>query len=523
MASQRVYDRIKDLGGGVDHYRPPSQIDLNQSQVMQNIIVKDNFLAITRPGADSLSLTFDQAAPVAAIQGLCWYNTATTSQLLMAKNGSVWTWNGTTWTAQAGFSLAGPNNPFVCAQGVDTVLISDGVSHLQVWNGVSFTDTGGSSGTPNLNPPIGATILVWHAGRMFASGFASSPDTVACSNLLAYDSGNWNSVNQSFRIGDGDGEAVVFMASLQNFNLGVLKDNSVWLVNCDPSLNIANWSAIPLGQKVSSGVGCVGRQAACVYENDLLFMSYQGVHSLQRMQAAVAQYQLSAPLSLPIQPYIDRINWSKASGIVAIKYQHLAIFFVPLDNSLFNNYALVWNGRLGQWTGFFTGASGWTVGAAVTTLFSKQLRLVMGNHDGTVTQWKDYLDATLDSTYLDNNLAIVTELDTRSLTFGSHDLQKKLKEVAMLFQAGNATVTITAYFDTVQVDSWNQSIAPMGATLPAILPFLLASFSPTNVYRSLEGLVYAIEAYFVISSRSGWWSLSQVTATAFMKPPPRNA
>lgn len=524
--ANRVYDRLPDFGGGVNSFIPADKLEPNQSQLLQNIIVEDNYTAITRAGADSLSLVFDQTAPVAHIQGLCWYNTPAVSQLLMAKAGNLYIWNGAAWALQNGFALASGAVPFVCEQGVDTVLISDGVSHLQIWNGFIFQDCGASNGNaqnPNTNPPIGATILVWTAGRMFASGIAATPDTIYCSNLLNFGPGQWNSNTQSFRIGDGDGEAIQFIGALQNFNIAVLKDNSVWLVNVDPGLNIQNWSALPLGQKLSDGVGCVGRHAACVYENDLMFMSRQGVYSVQRMQAAVAQYQLTAPLSEPIQPLINRINWSSASGIVAIKYQQLAIFFVPLDNSTYNNYALVWNGILGEWTGYFTGASGWTPWAACTTLFNGNLRLVMGNNDGTVTQWKDFNDATLDSTYLDNGLPIVTTLYTRAMTFGNLDLQKKLKETSVLLNTGNATITFSAVLDFVVADTWTNTITPGGPVLPVLLPFQLGIQTPSNAYRSLEGLPYCVQFYLQMTSTAGWFSVLQCNATAWYKPPPRAA
>lgn len=521
MASQRIYDRITDFGGGVNAYEPADKIGLNASQLLQNFIVEDNFTAITRPGADSLNLVFDQTAPVAPIQGLAWYNTASASQLMMAKSTNIYTWDGANWTLRNGFNLASGSVPFVASQGIDTVLISDGVSNLQIWNGVNFIDaTGGGTGQ---DAPKGATILTWAGGRMFAAGFVNLPDTIFCSNLLAFGQGQWNANTQSFRIGSGDGQAIQFIGAMQNFNLGVLKDNSVWLLNVDPSLPIANWGAVPLGQKLSEGIGCVGRQAACVYKNDLLFMSRQGVYSIQRMQAAVAQYQLSTPLSEPIQPLINRINWTAGSGIVAIKYQDLAIFFVPLDNSAFNNFALVWNGRLGQWTGFFTGASGWTPGAAATTLFNGNLRFIMGNHDGTVTQWKDFADSNADATYLDNGLAITTKMQTRAMVFGSFDLQKKLKEVAVLISRGKTTVTFTAFLDFVAADTWSVDVVPSGPVLPVLLPFTLGNPTPFNAYRSLLGLPYCVQFYLQMTTTVGWVEFLQVNATGFMKPPPRNA
>ena len=305
---------------------------------MENCVVRDNYEVRTRPGADQIDsapTSFNKVNPAGAVQGLFFFNTVLNgnplSELVLAEGQKLYTWNGAAWSNPLAFPYPlAPNAQIAFAQGVDKLFISDGVGNPQIWDGQNFTDSGGAG---QLNAPIGATILCFSAGRMLASGIAAYPDTVFASNLLNFGPGNWNSATQSFRIGDGDGEAIMAMVPMQNFLVAVLKENSVWLMNMDPSLPIANWQAQPQGDLVGAGVGCVGRRAWCQYQNDVLFMSQDGVQSLQRMQAAAGQYQLSAPLSLPIQPYIDRINWSVAYLIKGVKYRHLAIFFVPLDTS----------------------------------------------------------------------------------------------------------------------------------------------------------------------------------------------
>jgi len=512
--AQRAFDRIRNFGGGSDMFRPASEIDVNQSQLMVNMIVRDNYAARTRPGADQIAKTSFVAnvAPSGPVQCLFYFsNPANPNIILMGQGGKLYTYNGATWSASLAFHLADASVQPAIAQGVDKVLISDGVSHCQVWDGAAFTDCG----DPNnqLNAPL-ATKLCWIAGRMVAVG-ESLPDTIYLSNLLDYGPGQWNKATQSFRVGDGDGESIVAIAAMQNFNLAVLKENSVWLVNMNPAIPIAQFQAQPQGDLVGSGVGCVGKNAWCLYQNDLIFMSQDGVQSLQRMQAATGQYQLTSPLSLPIQPLIDRINWSIAHIIRAVKYRQLAIFFVPLDNSTVNNYALVWNGRLGQWTGYWTG---WNTECACTPRFSNTLQLVLGDHSGAVNLWKD-APASLndDGTYLDNGVPVSWELDTRSLVFGNFDVQKRARGVLLRFNGGNAIVNLTATQDLSDDDAWSETVQPTGDTLPAILPFLLQGVGPVKSYRSLEGLEYFNELFFKISSNKGWSELRSITAAAYMK------
>lgn len=530
MATPRTYDRVRNFGGGVDMYRPADQIDQNQSSLMENVIVFDNFAVRTRYGfdlADSNPSTFSRVNPQMPVQGLFFFNNPTVTEIILAEGGNLYTWNGASWSNPLAMTLANANLRPAMAQGIDKVMISDGVNPAQIFDGTNFVSCGTAAQT---NAPVGCTILCFSAGRMVASGTFVNPstglvttDTVYCSNLLSYGAGQWDSAALSFRVGDGDGEAIVALAAMQNQILAVLKQNSVWLVDMNSSGTNAtnptsNWSVAPQGDLVGAGVGCVGRDAWCLYQNDLIFMSQDGVQSLQRMQAAAGQYQLTSPLSLQIQPLIDRINWSAANGIKAIKYRQLAIFFVPLDISTSNNYALVWNGRLGQWTGYWLNVN---ASDAVATRFGNVEELYVGDGvTGYVNKWKDNPDISdIDGTYLDNGVAIPCEVDTRALIFGNPDAQKKMRAALFRFNTGNATINFSATLDLSDDDDWQGSVQPTGAILGVntVLPFLLSSSSPVEVYRSLSGLDYCNEAIFKISTTAGWWELQRLTASAFLK------
>src|SRR5205809_715056 len=65
------------------------------------------------------------------------------------------------------------------------------------------------------DPPAGASIILWCAGRMWAAGFAGSAgagkedDAVCVSRLLSYGNGDWDIVDRSFRVGKGEGDPVI--------------------------------------------------------------------------------------------------------------------------------------------------------------------------------------------------------------------------------------------------------------------------------------------------------------------------
>jgi hypothetical protein len=513
--------------------------------------LKTTYALLGHPGMYGQPVTAKiySKVPGTLVQGLTYYNSPGVAGtinpldgLVLAEGGKLYTWT-TTWSAALTpvTALHDAAVKVVMCQGLDKLLISDGVGIPQIFCGDPTYGTGGytlgfiSCGTAgNTNLPAGATILCWCGGRMFASGYETSatmyPDTILGSNLLAYGAGQWNLTTQSFRIGDGDGQAVVSMLPFQEQIMAVLKDNSIWLLDCNsagtiPTSPTYNWSASEQGDRIGNGIGCCGRDAACNYMNDILFMSNPtGVHSIQRMQAAAGQYQLTEPLSLPIQPYIDRINWSYAKNIVAIKYKHYAIFFVPIDNSIYNNYALVWNGHLynptsgtfGQWTGVFTG---WTPTAVCVSRIGKLVQLVIGSQDGSVNYWKDSQAVlTSDATYLDNGVAIPWSVTTRALIFNNPDNPKQLDFWLFRFNAGNALVNFVATLDLADGDIWSTQIASGGAVLPVILPFVLGSVKPVKAYRSSLGWPFCDEAYYKISSPGGWAAIRSITAGAYAQP-----
>lgn len=552
-AASKLYDRVKNFRGGMNAYDYAADLPDNQSQLLSNMIVLDNGRAVTRPGMlqiDSNPTTFTNINPTGIVQGLGFLDNFTNgSFIILAEGGKLYKWNGSTWSTALSFTLTNATSAVAMCQGADTMLISDGVKGMQYYDGSTFTAAStGAADTNAGHAPTGVQVIAYIAGMYVCAGAAMvqgtgsgtqtfAPDALVFSNYLptvpvpgTTPSANWANATNSFRVGNGDGEPIIGLAALQStastfptYNLAVLKGNSIWVVTIAPASfpssgggyfanMFAQFSATPQGDQVGTGIGCVGSKAYCVYQNDLLFMSTYGVQSLQRMQAAAGQYQLTTPLSLPIQPYINRINWSMAFNIQAIKYRQYAMFACPLDNSTTNNYLFVWDGLLGQWMIF----QGWTPEAFIVSRFNNVVQLVMGDSNGNVSQWLDGPTfSESDSTYFDNGVPIVTTLTTRSFVFKNLEILKKPKEVVFRFNGGNATVNITAYEDNAQEDQWQNQVIPTGAVLPFVLPVMLASEQAIQVYRSLEGILYCNEIWFTLSSTTGWWDIRGLVTTAY--------
>lgn len=516
----------QDFSGGENSFHRSTLIDPNQCQKLVNILVRDNYEARTRPGADAIPAA--STLPIAlttACRSLKYYDTPTYSQLIAALTVNaafgLAKYEGGAWTdITAGLNAAftpSSDSKLAMAQGIDKLLISCGAGQAQIYNGATFANAGNT----NADCPGDATVLLWHTGRMFATGRATAPDTIYVSNLLNFVAGQWNWTNRSFRIGDGDGDPIVALARMQRTFMVVFKRNSVWLVNTDPAQDakfdgtVNNYTAAAV-DGIAEGIGCVGRDAWCQYGNDVLFMAQDGIRSVQRMQAAAGQWQLSQPLSQPIQSTIARINKAAWSGIVARKYQELAFFFVPLDGSTTNNYVIVWNGRLEKWLGVWTNWNGLCV---EVTRFNGIPKLTFGASNGYVNVWKDADSDTEDATYQDNGVDYPTQLWPKSWLFGEPIATKTGDTTKLKFSAGNCTLNISWVADNAVVQNWTGEFSPEGDILgEGTMPFLLASTSPVNITEPIRGLIDFNEAYLRIETTRGWFWLKSISAGAFVNP-----
>lgn len=503
-----LYERVESFGGGMDGFQRATLLNPDASQFLQNVNILDNLEARTRAGADTLGGGAPGGAN--AIQGLIYFDTPTYEQLIAGSNAKLWKYDGSTWAELAGFALTSNAAQLAMAQGIDKLAISDGVNNWRSWSGAAFVDLGSTAGTNTSDPPVGATIMCWHTGRMFASGVATADDTIYASFLLDFVAGKWDHVQFKFRVGAGEGDAIRALAPMQDFNLCVLKENSVYIVNADPDeTTAANW---PI-QRISRGHGIVGKRAWASYGNDVLYFARDGVRSVRRMASAAGQYEVAPPISRPMQNYIDRINWTVASTIAAHTYKHLIFFAVPLDTSTTPSHVLVYNARLNCWQGVWTG---WTVRQFETTRFAGVERLVLGEQTGLVRRWKDVDDAADDDTYTEDSAAIATKIWPRAWLFGQPINDKDGYHAEMRFSVSNAIVSVTAVGDGADLRSWQHDLRQSGVTLPVSLPFDLANPRAVTGKRGLRGLPPFNELYLKIETTSGWFALRNVTVSAFL-------
>lgn len=493
LDDQLLVERVESFKGGINTFQRATLLEPDVSQDATNLTVLENGRVRTRAGADGLSGAIWSGGE--ASLGMFYYDTPAAEYLISGFNTAMKKWDGASVTTMAGF-VPTADSRLSMDQLVNKLYIADGTKHIQEWDGTNFSDLG--TGSPN--PPI-ASILRAHAGRLFATGVAALPDAVYASDLLEAGAGKWNWTDFSFRVGHGEGDPIVGAASMQDFYMLFLKENSLFMAYTPPTDGsgnaITNATAWPVKQ-LTRGIGCVGKRAFAVVGNDCFFLAQDGVRSVRRMQSVQAAYEVQAPLSEPVQIYIDRINWAAANTTCATSYKQRVFFAVPLDAATSPSHVLVYNSRLNVWEGCWTG---WTPRDFAVSRFSNMNRLTFGDSAGYVNQWKDYVAADLDATYTDNSVDIPSSLTVRSFNGGENESTKTPVHFDAIFgQDSNGLVTVTPWLDgTEDGTPYQKSLLTVQNQLPVNLPFNLALGKAVPFRQSTSDLGRYVEIYFVIA------------------------
>lgn len=495
--------RQQDFRGGANEFEDPTNLpDLGVAK-LENLMVEDNGLARTRPGADALG---GSALVAARIQGLTYFDTPSLEYIFASVSASLRKWDGATWTNIAAYPLGG-NSILEMAQGANTLYVSDGSGQWYSYNGAAWS---AALGNTAADPPNGASIMCWHTNRMFAAGtIGGLYDQIHASDIGAAGAGDWDSATQAFRVGHGEGEAVTALCSAKGWWLAVGKEGSIYLVNANPTQTVAQWT---IG-RLAGSVGCVGKRAMVSFGDFLVVLGRDGLRRINATAAEDTPWEISAPFSEPMQPYIDRINWSVANKSVLHKYRHYLFCALPLDSATEPSHVLVWNSRLGTWIGVWTG---WTPTAMCTSRFAGVERFIVGDSAGQVNQWKDYTSADLDSTYQDNSTEIPTKLRSKSWNFDQPLNWKDAYFGEVIFTESQGNVDIVIFLDGIEQRSTTFSLFQVTNQLPVNLPFDLAALNPDPVTMSLDGLPEAREMALEVRTTSKRIQIKSLALAAFL-------
>lgn len=141
---------------------------------------------------------------------------------------------------------------------------------------------------------------------------------------------------------------------------------------------------------------------------DVFFLSHDGVYTVRQVLDNRLQ-GTSRPLSEPIQPLINRIQWNHVEQAVAAYWNNRYFLAVPLDESDINNAVLVYDVLNGAWAGLDDGPVIHPKGFVKANVRGRQ-RLLMVDYDGLVYLYEEH--------YGDEGAGGFVEIESELLTRG---------------------------------------------------------------------------------------------------------
>lgn len=498
---------------GINNAQPPNSIGPTFAADAENRLTQADGLNRPRPGFNRKAWTggaFDSIHHLGVGQFLLndagnWFTYDSRSDVLAAASGGPAYASG----AQVYSALA------------DTVLyFSEGTNLRKYTPGTGF-------GTVTLPAPY--TTAHYPLWAIYRQMYAFE-NTVIVSDIL--DPEMFNLTTQLVTLDPVHSDQITGMALWQGQTIAVWRNGSTWIVETGPNLPVLNWVV----NRASATVGCACHGTIVQCGVDVYFLSEtgRGVYALSQMPTS-NQLGIWQPISMPIQGYIDRINWSAIQYARATYWNGLYLLSVPLDLSITNNFTLVFNVAQNAWQGLWCHDQ---AGVDVTARDYARDRtnpdatvLMMGTTDGFISRAtypanKQFFDRDIDGTRRDFSSRVLT----RSFAFNGNAQQAyayggSLNQIApysskFQFLDSEEDVDISVILDRT-ILLFIRSSPTSGNLLQLPIPgftFDLDLGGYFNFPMSLMNAGTCNELQFELEG-DGNWTLYQIQLTAFQAAP----
>ena len=225
-----------------------------------------------------------------------------------------------------------------------------------------------------------------------------------------------------------DGDVITGLGFFQDA-LIIFKENSIYQMNF-------NESNIPVVQRITEAYGCIAHGSIRTVENDVYFLSRDGVYVLGNEPNYYASIRTNE-LTSRIKPTIDSINQSEVERVRSIYWDNRYMLSVPTGSATSNNLLIVYDKRFYAWSLWYDiNASD----LAVYTDETNRRHLVFtDSKEPRMNQFTPGL-------YNDNGKPIEAWWTSRAFQGRKLDLEKLWKEVRPIFRKVTGTVDME-FFD----------------------------------------------------------------------------
>jgi hypothetical protein len=307
---------IDDFSEGLIDRTLDSKIPVNSAQACSNFIGWQVGALDKRNGQVHLNAT---ALP-GPIQGLYACYIGGVRQILAAANGSVYVWTGSAWSSiYSGLSTTAQIN--FCTL-INQVVFSDGVN-----TPASYTGTG--SATALTGAPVGGQFPTFFADCLFVVGAPSSSTT--SSELLwsaPFYPANFTDLQYYWQVWQGDGDVITALVPFLN-DLVVFKRYSIHVLK---GASIEDYSMVDYMQ----GIGCVGAQAACVFNELIWFVADDGLYYFDGVDTGSISYD-----RIP-NWFRNNVNAAAITKAACGVWRNWIWFALPTGSSTTNNAVVLY-------------------------------------------------------------------------------------------------------------------------------------------------------------------------------------
>ena len=329
--------------------------------------------------------------------------------------------------------------------------IDEGFKSITVEDTDTTIDENDSDGTVQIP---NAKTAIFFSNRLL---IPHNKDSVAASDYLNYT--RYQPILANFKINQGSEDELVTLVRINNSTVACFKTDSIYMVS-----NIfGSMSELRLDE-ITREYGAVGKDAVVQVGSDVVFLSSKrGVTSLGIADSGKVT-AIDLPLSDPIQPLINRINWNYAQNSCLAFHNNRLYVAVPLDGSTINNAILVYDFLAKAWAGYDDG-NAVKVKKFIETAYQGKRRLFFLSTDGFINLYDDdltmcgFVDEVPTSTDSSNaNFgklsveAIGDEVTTRGYT-GQNMFSKRWSGAEVQLATSDPTINITTIFDGAGEDT----------------------------------------------------------------------
>lgn len=431
---------------GLNNLVSPLLIDNREFSDMQNMEYDEGGVVRKRSGYTTTGNA------LTAAKGLGVYSTEA-SNILVTIDGSTLKYKTTgNWSSATGATFS---------TGYDTSYTQARLK-LFCWNGIDggayFTGTAVTR--PGTAPK--AKFSIYYQSKHIAAGVEGQPNRLYISNLTDAsdftvttggtqpqpdsttdsETGNTNVPGATVFSGSpalteanvidvrkSDGDKITGLGVFQDIVI-VFKERAIYQLTFDSSGN-------PTITPITYATGCVSHRSIISVENDLYFLSREGIRVLGNEPQFFTAIRTNV-LSIRIQPTIDSINKLYYSRCNAVYFDNKYILSVPYSSSTTISKTIVYDKRFQA----FTLWTNWDAQAMVKYIDANNAeQLYFLDDDGTQCFQRAV------GTYSDNGEAIEAYVVSKAQDVGQPDLMKYWVDLRLMFRNISGTVTLTVYQD----------------------------------------------------------------------------